>query len=129
MNKRYFNWYVIIGGIGLGYYAWKKWKLNKVKLKKPTTTTTTIKSEVTPSTESDEHSEFVKNNIEEVAKANKVPKKLVVDCAKMDIKKLARNILVNQRMLNREKMSNDERNHILRMIDYMETELESRQND
>ena len=77
----------------------------------------------------DEQSSFVQDNVKEVAKANNVPTKLVMDVAKMDIKKLARNILVNQRMLNRKKMSNDERNHILSMIDYMEKELESRQDD
>lgn len=128
MDKKYFNWFVIVGGIGLLYYVGKKWKQKKSGTPKKTTTTTTtttIKAKPIPPT--DEKSDFVKKNIEEVALANGVPSKLVVDCAKMPTKKLARNIIVNQRMLNREKMSNDKRNHILKMIDYMENELESRQ--
>ena len=59
-----------------------------------------------------------------IAKENSVPEKLVKDVLAMGKKKLARAILVNQEMLNREKMDNDERNHILKMVAYMEQELE-----
>ena len=92
--------FVIIGALGIGYYLWKSKSAKKKAVK----------------ISLDEQSSFVQDNVKEVAKANKVPTKLVMDVAKMDIKKLARNILVNQRMLNRKKMSNDERNHILSMI-------------
>jgi hypothetical protein len=115
---------VIIGALGIGYYLWKSKSTKKKAVKKKAKTKTTSEEESL-----DEQSSFVQDNVKEVAKANKVPTKLVMDVAQMDIKKLARNILVNQRMLNRKKMSNDERNHILKMIDYMESELESRQND
>ncbi len=116
--------FVIIGALGIGYYLWKSKSTKKKAVNKKATPKTTSKKESL-----DEQSSFVQDNVKEVAKANNVPTKLVMDVAKMDIKKLARNILVNQRMLNRKKMSNDERNHILSMIDYMEKELESRQDD
>ena len=119
------NPFVIIGGLGLIYFLYKK-KTSSPKIKKTTSAKKKleVKSEDKPL---EEQSSFVQDNVKEVAKAHKVPTSLVVDVAKMDIKKLARNILVNQRMLNRQKMSNDERNHILAMIDYMEHELEARQ--
>ena len=116
--------FVIIGALGIGYYLWKSKSTKKKAVKKKAITNTTSEEESL-----DKQSSFVQDNIKDVAKANNVPTKLVMDIAKMDIKKLARNILVNQRMLNRKKMSNDERNHILSMIDYMEKELESRQDD
>lgn len=119
------NPFVIIGGLGLIYFLYKK-KTSSPKVKKTTSAKKKVgvKSVDKPL---EEQSSFVQDNVKEVAKAHKVPTSLVVDVAKMDIKKLARNILVNQRMLNRQKMSNDERNHILAMIDYMEHELEARQ--
>tara|TARA_Y100001937_G_C7100486_1_gene322262 strand:+ start:727 stop:1107 length:381 start_codon:yes stop_codon:yes gene_type:complete len=119
------NPFVIIGGLGLIYFLYKK-KTSSPKIKKTTSAKKKleVKSKDKPL---EEQSNFVQDNVKEVAKAHKVPTSLVVDVAKMDIKKLARNILVNQRMLNRQKMSNDERNHILAMIDYMEHELEARQ--
>ena len=119
------NPFVIIGGLGLIYFLYKK-KTSSPKIKKTTSAKKKleVKSKDKPL---EEQSNFVQDNVKEVAKAHKVPTSLVVDVAKMDIKKLARNILVNQRMLNRQKMSNDKRNHILAMIDYMEHELEARQ--
>jgi len=124
------NPYIIIGLIGCGYYVYKRYKLNKVKPTK-TTTTTITKDTTTKQESSNEESNlsFVDESVRKVAKANGVPRKLVKDVAKMPTKKLARTILVNQRMLNREKMSNDKRNHILKMIAYMESELEARQDD
>tara|TARA_Y100000389_G_scaffold113651_1_gene110758 strand:- start:3111 stop:3491 length:381 start_codon:yes stop_codon:yes gene_type:complete len=116
--------FVIIGALGIGYYLWKSKSTKKKAVKKKATPKLPSEKQGL-----DEQSSFVQENVKEVAKANNVPTKLVMDVAKMDIKKLARNILVNQRMLNRKKMSNDERNHILSMIDYMEKELESRQDD
>ena len=115
--------FVIIGALGIAYYLWKSKSAKKKAVKKKTPKVENSTKEKSL----DEQSSFVQDNVKEVARANKVPTKLVMDVAKMDIKKLARNILVNQRMLNRKKMSNDERNHILKMIDYMEKELESRQ--
>ena len=116
--------FVIIGALGIGYYLWKSKSTKKKAVKKKATPKLPSEKQGL-----DEQSSFVQDNVKEVAKANNVPTKLVMDVAKMDIKKLARNIIMNQRMLNRKKMSNDERNHILSMIDYMEKELESRQDD
>ena len=39
---------------------------------------------------------------------------------------LAETIIDNQKMLNKTKMSNDERKHVLRMVDYLEVELDKK---
>ena len=112
------NPYVVLGLIGLGYFVWKRQELKKKNknIDKPVT-------EIDGSL-SEEQAKSIDTKL--IAKENKVPEKLVIDVLQMGKKKLARNILVNQEMLNREEMSNDERNHILKMVDYMEQELEKK---
>lgn len=60
------------------------------------------------------------------AKENGVPVKLVEDVAKMNKKEVAQMIIDNQKMLNATKMSNDERKSILKMVDYLEKELDNK---
>lgn len=102
------NPYVIVGLIGLTY-----WFVQKRKL-------------VEANKNVEKSVEELDNFVKDEARANGVPQKLVEDVKKMGKKKLARNIIVNQQMLNREEMSNDERTHILKMINYMEKELEKK---
>ena len=102
------NPYVIVGLIGLTYFYIQRKKLKKTN------------SNV------DKPIDEIDNINKDEARANGVPVKLVNDVKLMGKKKLARTILVNQQMLNREKMSNDERTHILKMIDYMEKELDKK---
>jgi hypothetical protein len=61
-----------------------------------------------------------------IAKENGVPVQLVEDVAKMTKKEVAEMILSNQKMLNTTKMSNDERRSILKMVDYLEKELDNK---
>ena len=61
-----------------------------------------------------------------IAKENGVPVKLVQDVAKMNKKEVAQMIIDNQKMLNATKMSNDERKSILKMVDYLEKELDNK---
>lgn len=75
---------------------------------------------------------FIENNslskiqIDATAKKYRVPKKLVSDVQKMKTKDLAQMIIDNQNMLNKTKMSNDERNNIFRMVEYLEVELDKK---
>tara|TARA_R110000772_G_scaffold213523_1_gene324070 strand:- start:70 stop:393 length:324 start_codon:yes stop_codon:yes gene_type:complete len=102
------NPYVIVGLLGLTY-----WYMQRKKLKKANSNV-------------DKSVEELDSETKDEAQANGVPAKLVEDMKSMSKDKLARNIIVNQQMLNREEMSNDERTHILKMIDYMEKELEKK---
>ncbi len=102
------NPYVIVGLLGLGY-----WYMQRKKLKKANSNV-------------DKSVEELDSQTNDEAQANGVPAKLVEDVKSMSKDKLARNIIVNQQMLNREEMSNDERTHILKMIDYMEKQLEKK---
>lgn len=111
------NPYVLLGLIGIGYFVYKRRQLKKQN-KNIDKSVTELDSSL-----SDDKKEV---DTKAIAKANKVPEKLVIDVIAMGKKKLARNILVNQEMLNREEMSNDERNHILKMVAYMEQELEKK---
>ena len=61
-----------------------------------------------------------------IAKENGVPVKLVEDVAKMTKKEVAEMIISNQKMVNATKMSNDERNSILKMVEYLEKELDNK---
>lgn len=61
-----------------------------------------------------------------IAKENGVPVKLVEDVAKMNKVQVAEMIISNQKMLNATKMSNDERKQILKMVDYLEKELDNK---
>jgi|TARA_R100000900_G_C3250909_1_gene147296 hypothetical protein len=108
------NPFVVLGLIGIGYYFVQKRKI----LKKTPKAKQSVK-------EIDEKG-LSQDEIEKRAKENKVPMSLITDCEKMNKKDIARTILANQKMLNEEKMSNDERNHILKMVDYLEKELEKR---
>ena len=61
-----------------------------------------------------------------IAKENGVPVKLVEDVVKMNKKEVAEMIISNQKMVNATKMSNDERKSILKMVDYLEKELDNK---
>ena len=61
-----------------------------------------------------------------IAKENGVPLKLVEDVAKMNKREVAEMIISNQKMINSTKMSNDERNSILKMVEYLEKELDNK---
>lgn len=75
---------------------------------------------------SDLESSSFNGQAEYLSKKFRVPKKLVKDTQKMSTKEIAQTILDNQKMINKTKMSNDERKHILRMVDYLEYELEKK---
>jgi hypothetical protein len=64
--------------------------------------------------------------LQATAKENKVPLKLVQDVQKMSKRDVAQMIIDNQKMINKTKMSNDERKQILNMVDYLEKELENK---
>jgi hypothetical protein len=64
--------------------------------------------------------------VESESKKWRVPKKLIEDCKDMTKKEVARMILDNQQMMNKTEMSNDERTSIMRMVDYLENELDKK---
>jgi hypothetical protein len=64
--------------------------------------------------------------LQATARENKVPLKLVQDVQKMSKRDVAQMIIDNQKMINKTKMSNDERKQILNMVDYLEKELENK---
>jgi hypothetical protein len=70
-------------------------------------------------------SNFV-NSAENKAKKHKVPLQLVKDCEKMNEKEIAKIIIDNQNMINKTKMSNDERNEMLKMVNFLESELDTK---
>ena len=65
-------------------------------------------------------------NAQNKAKKHNVPLQLVKDAEKMNKKEIAQIIISNQQMLNKTKMSNDERNEILNMVSYLEFELDNK---
>tara|TARA_R110000824_G_scaffold124256_2_gene282555 strand:+ start:1648 stop:1989 length:342 start_codon:yes stop_codon:yes gene_type:complete len=108
------NPFVLIGLIGLGYYF-----IQKKKILKKTPSASKSIDEV-------EKKGLSEDEIKNIAKENKVPISLIEDCNEMNKKDLARTIIANQKMLNEEKMNNDERNHIKNMVVYLEKELDKR---
>jgi hypothetical protein len=70
-------------------------------------------------------SNFV-NSAETKAKKHRVPLQLVKDCEKMNAKEIAKIIIDNQNMINKTKMSNDERNEMLKMVNFLESELDTK---
>lgn len=108
MIKYLKNPYILAGGIAIAYWFSKR-KSNESDKK------SIIEKAFSPIEK--------KEDLSELAKEYKVPLKLVEDTQKMDTKEIAKTIISNQKMLNETKVSNDERNHILKMIDYMEYEL------
>ena len=108
------NPFVVLGLIGIGYYFVQRRKILKNTPK------------ATKSIKEIEKKGLSQEEVEKRAKENKVPMSLITDCEKMNKKDLARMILANQKMLNEQKMSNDERNHILKMLEYLEKELDKR---
>jgi len=108
------NPFVLLGIIGIGYYF-----VQKRKILKKTPSASKSVGEI-------EKKELSEDEIKNIAKENKVPMSLIEDCEKMNKKDLARTILANQKMLNEEKMNNDERNHINKMVEYLEKELDKR---
>lgn len=72
-------------------------------------------------------SNFV-NSAETKAKKYRVPLQLVKDCEKMNEKEIAKIIIDNQNMINKTQMSNDERNEIMKMVNFLESELDNKMN-
>lgn len=70
-------------------------------------------------------SNFV-NSAETKAKKHKVPLQLVKDCEKMNEKEIAKIIIDNQNMINKTQMSNDERNEMIKMVNFLESELDAK---
>lgn len=64
--------------------------------------------------------------VEEQSKKWGVPKQLIKDCKDMTKKEVAKMIIDSQQMMNKTKMSNDERTSINRMVDYLENELDNK---
>lgn len=64
--------------------------------------------------------------IEEEARKNKVPVQLVKDARKMSKIDCAKAVIQNQTMLNEQKMSNDDRNKVLKMVDYLENQIDKK---
>jgi len=106
------NPYVLIGGALLIYWFFTRRNI--------------IKKNKNASKSIDELSSFDGNQINYLCKKYGVPAKLVKDVQKMNVKELATAILDNQKMINKSKMSNDEKNTILKMIQYMEYELDKK---
>jgi len=106
------NPYVLIGGALLIFWFFRRKNI--------------IKKNANASKSINELSSFDGNEINYLCKKFNVPPKLVKDVQKMNVKELATAILDNQKMINKSKMSNDERNTILKMIAYMEYELEKK---
>ena len=105
------NPYLIAGGFAIAYWYSKR-KTNS------STKKSIIEKAFSPIEKREE-----KLDLKDVAKEYKVPLELVKDAQKMDIKECAKTIISNQKMLNETKVSNDERNQVLAMIDYLEFEL------
>lgn len=108
------NPYVLIGGALIVY-----WYLSRRKILKGNPNADKSLSFI-------EKNSLSKIQVDATAKKYRVPKKLVKDVQQMKKKDLAQMIIDNQNMLNKTKMSNDERNHVLRMVDYLEVELDKR---
>lgn len=106
------NPFLIAGGIAIAYWFSKRKKNGNSK-----------KSIIEKAFSPIEKPLKEKLDLKEVAKEYKVPLSLVEDAQKMDIKECAKTIISNQKMLNESKVSNDERNQVLAMIDYLEFEL------
>lgn len=108
------NPYVLLGGVLIFYW----WYSRRNILKSNPNANSSI-SDL-------EASSFTGARIKMTAKKHRVPEKLVRDVIKMDKKEIAQMIIDNQKMINQTKMSNDERKHILKMVDYLEIELEKK---
>lgn len=113
MIKYLKNPYILLGLAGLGYWYTKRNK-SEVDSKK---------SMLEKAFEKKEEKTDSKVDVDALVKEYKVPKQLVEDAQKMDIKEVAKTIISNQKMLNESKVNNDERNQVLKMIDYLEYEL------
>jgi methanogenic corrinoid protein MtbC1 len=104
------NIYVVLGVVGIGYYLYKRKQIVK---KTPKAKKSVVELEDNVSEE----------EIKRIAKENKVPMDLVKDVQSMSQKEIAKTILANQKSLNEEDMSNDERNHLKRMIEFLDKQL------
>ena len=111
MIKYLKNPFIIAGAVGIAYWFTKRNK-GIVEEKK------SIIEKVFEKKENDK-----KVDLDALAKEYKVPLSLVEDAQKMEIKEVAKTIISNQKMLNESKVTNDERNQVLKMIDYLEFEL------
>lgn len=73
-----------------------------------------------------ENSSSFNSFVESESKKYNVPKQLVRDAKKLSKKECAKAILDNQKMINKRKMSQDERQAILNMVDYLEIQLDKK---
>jgi hypothetical protein len=107
------NPYFLLGGALLIYWFYSR---KKILAENPNAT----------SSFNDLESSSFENSVEYLSKKFRVPKQLVKDTKKMSKKQIATTIIDNQKMINKTKMSNDERKHILGMVEYLEYELDKK---
>jgi hypothetical protein len=107
------NPFVLIGSVGIIYWFWKR---NKIMKSQPNANDSIDNL--------DSASQFTGTMLEDKAKKFGVPTKLIKDTQKMSKRDVAKTIISNQQMLNATEMSNDERSHILKMVAYLEYELD-----
>ena len=105
------NPFVVIGLLGLGYYLFKRKQILK---KTPKAKKSVAELEVKTISEEE---------VKKIAKENGVPMDLVRDVQDMSQKDIAKTILANQKTLSEEDMSNDERTHLKRMIEFLDKQL------
>ena len=115
-NNYLTNSYVLIGSALLIYWFIEKRKLVNQNLNK-------IKSS---SDLNYENSSSFHAFVLTESKQYKVPKQLVIDAKKMNKKQCAQTILDNQHMINKTKMSQDDRQSILNMVNYLESKLDEK---
>jgi len=106
------NPYVLIGGSIIVYWFLKKREIIKAN------------PNASKSVKALEQKRTIE--LQATAKENKVPLKLVKDVQGMSKKQVAEMIISNQKMMNTTKMSNDERNQLLNMVNFLETELDNK---
>jgi len=73
-----------------------------------------------------ENSSYYNAFVKSEARKYKEQTQLVKDAKKMSKKECAKAILDNQKMINKTKMSQDERQGVLNMVDYLEIQLDKK---
>ena len=127
MNKLN-NPYVIVGLLGLGIYVYKISKKKKSLISKQKSKKLDTKETLKPV----ENKKVVKpkNKItemsaEEFAAKFKIPVKFVLDTDKLTTKEKAEIVVANVETLNKQtKMTGDERQTLIRMVNYLEYKIE-----
>jgi len=124
------NPYVIVGLLGLGIYVYKISKKKKKLIKKTTTKKEETKDEPLKPVVNTEKQQKTKNKItemsaEEFADKFKIPVKFVLDTEKLTTKEKAEIVVANVETLNKQtKMTGDERQTLIRMVNYLEYKIE-----